>query len=89
LRRPIVANYGNNPLVQRTTMVVGLSKARKDGSHLSRRYSRHLLEEAGVKLPRWSDALKTYVPIDGGEEKFDPGTMAKIQEFGRCVDAMR
>jgi hypothetical protein len=56
---------------------------------LSRRYSQHLLEEAGLELPRQADALKTYVPIDGGEEKFDPGAMAKIQEFGHCVDAMR
>jgi len=56
---------------------------------LSRRYSRHLLEEAGFKLSWWADALERYMPIDGGEEKFDPEAMAKIQEFGRRVDDMR
>jgi hypothetical protein len=56
---------------------------------LSRRYSRHLLEEAGVKPSLWADALEIYMPIDGGEEQFDPDAMAKIQELGRRVDAMR
>jgi hypothetical protein len=56
---------------------------------LSRRYSRHLLEEAGRNLPWWADALKTYVAVDGGEGKFDPDAMAKIQKFGRHLDAMR
>jgi hypothetical protein len=56
---------------------------------LSRRYSRHLLEEAGLKLPWRADALKSFMPIDGGEEQFDPAEMAKIKEFGQRVDAMR
>jgi len=56
---------------------------------LSRRYSRHLLEEAGLNLPWWADALESYVPIDGGEGKFDPDAMSKIEEFGRRVDDMR
>jgi hypothetical protein len=56
---------------------------------LSRRYSQHLLAEAGVK-PSWrTDALEVYMPIDGGEEKFDPDRFAKIQEYGHRVDAMR
>jgi hypothetical protein len=56
---------------------------------LSRRYSQHLLAEAGVKLSLRTDALKVYMPIDGGEEKFDPNRFCKIQEFGRRVDPMR
>ena len=56
---------------------------------LSRRYSKHLLREAGVKLSLRADALETYIPIDGGEEKFDPDRSAKIDELGRRVDAMR
>jgi hypothetical protein len=56
---------------------------------LSRRYSQHLLKEAGVKLSLRADALETYIPIDGGEEKFDPDRFAKIQELARRVDAMR
>ena len=56
---------------------------------LSRRYSRHLLREAGFGLPLHADALNTYMPIDGGEEQFDPKAWAKIQEFGRRVDALR
>jgi hypothetical protein len=56
---------------------------------LSRRYSRHLLEEAGVRLSLWADALEIYMPIDGGQGQFDPDAMAKIEELGRRADAMR
>jgi hypothetical protein len=56
---------------------------------LSRRYSQHLLEEAGIKLSWRTDALEIYTPIDGGEEKFDPDRVAKIQELARRVDSMR
>jgi hypothetical protein len=56
---------------------------------LSRRYSQHLLAEAGVKSSLRTDALEVYMPIDGGEERFDPDRFAKIQEFERGVDAMR
>jgi hypothetical protein len=56
---------------------------------LSRRYSQHLLKESGIKLSLRADALETYIPIDGGEEKFDPDTFAKSQELARRVDAMR
>jgi hypothetical protein len=56
---------------------------------LSRRYSQHLLEDAGVKPSLWADPLEIYLPIDGGEAKFDPDRFAKIQDLARRVDAMR
>jgi hypothetical protein len=56
---------------------------------LSRRYSKHLLEQAGVKLSFSADALEVYIPIDGGEETFDRDRFAKIQDLARRVDAMR
>jgi hypothetical protein len=64
-------------------------KHEKMARALSRRYSRRLLAAAGIKPSLWADALAIYVPIDGGEEQFDPDAMAEIQEFGRRVDRMR
>jgi hypothetical protein len=56
---------------------------------LSRRYARHLLEQDGIKVPRGTDPLKIRMPTDGGEGKFDPVAMAKIEELARRVDDMR
>lgn len=67
----------------------GYKKHRRMVTNLSRRYSRHLLEEAGVKLSWGDDPLKIYMPIGNGEGKFDPIAMARIEELARRVDDMR
>ena len=67
----------------------GFKKHERMVTKLSRRYSRHLLEEDGVKLPWRVDALERFMPIDQGEEEFDPVAMARIRAFAIRVDGWR
>jgi hypothetical protein len=56
---------------------------------LSRRYSRHLLKEAGIRVPIMADPLDIFVPIDGGESKFDPVMAAALDRLANETDALR
>jgi hypothetical protein len=56
---------------------------------LSRRYSRHLLKEAGIDVPFGTDPLDIFVPINHGENKFDRDAAAEIDRLAHRADALR
>lgn len=65
------------------------TKCNNKTQRLSRRYSRHLLQEAGIDVPFGSDSLDIFVPTDHGESKFDPDAAAEIDRLAHRADALR